>query len=60
MGRLTDQKVVPVATTNDLKNGMIPMDYSLAELVKKGHITYLDAAARCQNADMLKRYMQNY
>ena len=48
-----------VLQTN-LKNGMIPMDYSLAELVKKGHITYLDAAARCQNADMLKRYMQNY
>jgi twitching motility protein PilT len=48
-----------VIQTN-IKNGMIPMDYSLAELVKKGRITYIDALSRCQNIDMLKRYVQNY
>lgn len=48
-----------VLQTN-IKNGMIPMDYSLAELVKQGRITYEDALARCQNSDMLKRYAQKF
>lgn len=48
-----------VLQTN-IKNGMIPMDYSLAELVKQGRISYEDAMARCQNLDMLKRYMQSF
>ncbi len=48
-----------VLQTN-IKNGMIPMDYSLAELVKQGHVTFDDAMSRCQNTDMLKRYLQNF
>lgn len=48
-----------VLQTN-IKNGMIPMDYSLAELVKQGRISYEDAMARCQSPDMLKRYMQSF
>lgn len=48
-----------VLQTN-IKNGMIPMDYSLAELVKQGRISYEDAMSRCQSTDMLKRYMQSF
>lgn len=48
-----------VLQTN-IKNGMIPMDFSLAELVKQGHVTFDDAMSRCQNTDMLKRYLQNF
>ena len=39
MGRLTDQKVVPVATTNDLKNGMIlVIDGNLWQVVEFQHV----------------------
>ena len=48
-----------VLQTN-LKSGMIPMDYSLAELVKQGRISYEDAFSRCQNVDMFKRYAQKF
>lgn len=45
-----------VLQTN-IKTGMIPMDYSLAVLVRNGRVSYDDAHSRCQNTEMFARYM---
>jgi twitching motility protein PilT len=46
-----------VLQTN-IKNGMMPMDYSLANLVKRRMITMEDAVARCVDIDILNRYLE--
>lgn len=45
-----------VMQTN-MKMGMVPMDHSLAQLVKTGRISYDEANARCHDPEMLMRYM---
>lgn len=45
-----------VLQTN-IKNGMAPMDYSLAKLVKSGIITPEEAHSRCVDRDLLKNYL---
>lgn len=45
-----------VLQTN-IKKGMLPMDYSLATLVRKGTITKEDAFARCVDAETFKNYL---
>lgn len=45
-----------VLQTN-IKNGMMPMDYSLAQLVKGQVITREVAVARCVDVEILERYL---
>lgn len=45
-----------VLQTN-IKNGMMPMDFSLAQLVKSKLITAEDAYSRCVDPDTFKRYL---
>jgi twitching motility protein PilT len=40
-----------------IKSGMMPMDYSLAQLVKQGTITREDALSRCVDIDIFERYL---
>lgn len=47
-----------VVQTN-IKNGMMPMDYSLAQLVKDRVITKEDAFSRCVDPDVLDRYLNS-
>ncbi len=41
----------------NIKNGMMPMDFSLAQLAKSKIITTEDAYSRCVDPDTFKRYM---
>lgn len=45
-----------VLQTN-IKNGMMPMDYSLARLVRQRLITREDAESRCVDIQVLERYL---
>jgi twitching motility protein PilT len=45
-----------VMQTN-IKTGMMPMDYSLAQLVSTRKLTYEEALAHCNEPEMLKRYV---
>ena len=45
-----------VIQTN-IKNGMMPLDYSLGQLLKNKRITQMEAFSRCNDPDMLRRYM---
>lgn len=47
-----------VLQTN-IKKGMLPMDYSLATLVRKGMIRKEDAFARCVDAETFKNYLNS-
>ena len=46
-----------VIQTN-IKNGMVPMDYSLAQLVKENVITREDAEFRCVDKEIFFRYLR--
>ncbi len=41
----------------NIKKGMMPMDYSLAQLAKKKIIRHEDAVSRCVDIDIFNRYM---
>ena len=41
----------------NIKSGMMPMDYSLAKLVRENRITKETAAARCVDPEILNRYL---
>lgn len=47
-----------VLQTN-IKNGMMSMDFSLAQLVKSGKINMSDAMARCVDIEVFKRYISS-
>jgi len=47
-----------VLQTN-IKTGMMPLDYSLAQLVKDKKISGADAASRASDLEMLKRYIND-
>jgi twitching motility protein PilT len=47
-----------VLQTN-IKNGMMPMDYSLAQLVKTRQITVEDAISRCVDVEVFNRYVSS-
>jgi twitching motility protein PilT len=49
-------QIVTVLQTN-IKNGMMPMDYSLAQLVKKGLISREDAYERCVERQIFESYL---
>lgn len=49
-------QIITVMQTG-IKQGMIPMDYDLARLVREGTITPNEAYARCMDLETLKRYM---
>lgn len=49
-------QIETVLQTN-IKNGMMPMDYSLAQLVKKQFITREAAVSRCVDVEILERYL---
>ena len=51
-----NHQIDTVIQTN-IKNGMVPMDYSLAELAKGKIISNEDAYSRCVDPDVFKRYM---
>ncbi len=43
----------------NIKNGMCPMDYSLAQLAKKKIITMEDALSRCVDVEIFNRYVSS-
>jgi len=47
-----------VIQTN-IKSGMMPLDYSLAQLLKERRISNMEAMGRCNDPEMLKRYMND-
>ena len=47
-----------VIQTN-INTGMMPMDYSLAQLVKNKRITMDEGKTRCNDMDLFKRYVSN-
>ncbi len=51
-----NHQIDTVLQTN-IKNGMMPMDYSLAQLAKSKIITNEDAYMRCVDPEIFKRYM---
>ena len=51
-----NHQIDTVLQTN-IKNGMMPMDYSLAQLAKAKIIRTEDAAVRCVDPEIFKRYM---
>lgn len=50
---------IPTAMQTGIKQGMVPMDFNLAQLVKSGLITQNDAFAHCMEVETLRRYL-NY
>ncbi len=48
---------IPNYIQTGIKQGMMPMDYSLAQLVREGKITQETAYAYCRERDMLTRYL---
>ncbi|GAB1476737.1 type IV pilus twitching motility protein PilT [Bacillota bacterium] len=57
---IREDKLTQIETVlqTNIKNGMMPMDYSLAKLVKNNLITIEDAKARAVDIDTLRRYME--
>jgi twitching motility protein PilT len=53
-----NHQIDTVIQTN-IKNGMVPMDYSLAELAKGRIISNEDAYSRCVDPEVFKRYMSD-
>jgi twitching motility protein PilT len=53
-----NHQIDTVIQTN-IKNGMMPMDYSLAELAKAKMISNEDAYSRCVDPGVFKRYMSD-
>jgi twitching motility protein PilT len=51
----THQLMTVIQTSHKL--GMVSMDYSLAQLARAGKISAEEAYTRCQDQEMLKRYM---
>jgi twitching motility protein PilT len=51
----THQLMTVIQTSHKL--GMVSMDYSLAQLARSGRISAEEAYTRCQDQEMLKRYM---
>ena len=51
-----NHQIDTVLQTN-IKNGMMPMDYSLAQLAKAKIIRTEDAAVRCVDPEIFRRYM---
>lgn len=48
------------AMQTGIKQGMIPMDYDLARLVREGKIAPNEAFARCMDIETLKRYLSGF
>jgi twitching motility protein PilT len=48
---------IPSMMQTAFAQGMLTMDYSLAQLVKNHKITLQDASLHCTDAEMLKRYL---
>lgn len=48
---------IPTAMQTGIRQGMLPMDYSLARLVREGHITQNEAATHCMDRETFDRYM---
>jgi len=56
---IREDKISQIDTVlqTQIKNGMMPMDYSLAKLVRQKLITIEDASMRAVDIDILKRYL---
>ncbi len=56
---IREDKLTQIDTVlqTNIKHGMMPMDYSLAKLVKNNQITIEDAKARAVDVDTLRRYI---
>jgi len=48
---------IPSMMQTAIVQGMLPMDYSLAQLVKNKSVTLQDALLHCSSAETLKRYL---
>ena len=48
---------IPSMMQTAISQGMLTMDYSLAQLVKNRKITLQDAMLHCSDAEMLRRYL---
>lgn len=48
---------IPSMMQTAIAQGMLPMDYSLSQLVKNRKITIQDAMLHCTDQEMLKRYL---
>lgn len=48
---------IPSMMQTAISQGMMPMDYSLSQLVKNRKITLQDALLHCSEVEMLKRYL---
>lgn len=51
---------INTAMQTGIKQGMMPMDYYLSQLVKDLAITQGEAVAHCMDIDVLKRYLNNF
>lgn len=51
-----NHQIDTVLQTN-IKNGMMPMDYSLAQLVRSKTVAYPDAHSRCIDPEIFERYL---
>lgn len=49
---------IPSMLQTGIRNGMIPMDYSIAQLLKRNIINVQAAFAHCADPEMIKRYAQ--
>ncbi len=56
---IRENKISQIDTVlqTQIKNGMMPMDYSLAKLVRQKMITVEDAMARAVDVDIFQRYL---
>ena len=48
---------IPSMMQTSIAQGMLPMDYSLSQLVKNRKISTQDAMLHCSDPEMLKRYL---
>lgn len=48
---------IPSMMQTSIAQGMLPMDYSLAQLVKNRKITLQDATMHCTDSEMFRRYL---
>lgn len=48
---------IPTAMQTGIRQGMLPMDYSLAKLVQQGEIAQNEAATHCLDPETYRRYL---
>ncbi len=59
---IRDGKIPQIEATihSSQKDGMVSMDYSLAQLFQKGYISREEALLHCMNHDIMNRYLDSF